>query len=107
MEPEFEGSDDAKIPSSAAHRPEKVRVLGGAGLEHAAIGSDHVHREKIVAGEAKPTRQVAVPTRYRQAGNAGRTRHAAGGRQAERQGFVIEIAPGAAALGSCRARGRI
>jgi len=54
MEPEFEGSDDAKIPSSAAHRPEEVRVLGGAGLEHAAGGSDHVHREKIVAGEAKP-----------------------------------------------------
>jgi len=48
-----------------------------------------------------------VPTCYRQAGNAGRTRHAAGGRQAERQGFVIEITPGGAALGRCRARGRI
>ena len=44
MELELEGGDDAEVAPAAAHAPEKVRVLGGAGDAGLAVGGDDVNR---------------------------------------------------------------
>ena len=93
MEAVFEGRDDAEVPPTAAHPPEEIRVLGGAGGQEAPIRSDEIDGEEIITREPVFPGQPAQAPAQREARDARRGVRAAGGGQTKRLGFVIEFAP--------------
>src|SRR5206468_5265468 len=95
---EGEGGDDAEVPAASPQRPEEVRVAGLAGVHEAAVGQDDVRAEQVVHGEPEAARQVADAAAEGQPGHAGGGEEARGRGHAERDGGVVDVAPGAAAV---------
>ena len=71
MQPERERGDHAEVAAAAAHRPEQVGVLLGAGRDEAAVGQHHVGRQQVVDGQAVLAR---AGSRCRRRGSARRRR---------------------------------
>src|SRR5205823_9539734 len=75
--------------------------------QHAAVWGDDVGREEVVAGEPVLAHQPPDPAAQREAGDTGARDEAAGGGEAERLRFLVELAPDDAALGAGRLRARV
>src|SRR5262249_39108908 len=96
----LEGRDDAEVGADPAQAPEEVGVLIGAGGDQLADVVTADGRHQVVAGEAEAAHQGAEVAAEGEAADAGRGDDAAGGRQAERLGLAVELAPVGAPLGS-------
>src|SRR5215468_1303838 len=70
MEPVFELRDHAKIPTTAANRPEQIRIRLRAGLNLFSIQEDDLGRNDVVACRSIHRHQLAFPTAERKSGDA-------------------------------------
>src|SRR5215218_2194517 len=100
MEPILEGGCDAEIAAAAAQSPEEVGILVRIGPQQAALSCNQVNRQQVVAGEAVLAIEKAMAATERQAGDASRTGHPAGGCQTKGLRLVIEVTPGDPTLGA-------
>ena len=74
-----------------------------AGLDDGAVGQDDLGRDQVVAGQAVAAGEVADAPAQSQPGDPGRADDAAGRRQAEGAGGLVEDLPRAATAGPHRA----
>ena len=99
----LEGGHDPEVPAAAPHAPEQVRMRGGTGREELAVGGDDIDGEEIITDETVLPREPAQAAAQGEARDTGVGDGATGRRQAERLGFVVELAPGDSALRAGRA----
>ncbi len=71
VQPVLERGDNAEVASSAAQRPEQVRVLLVVGLNDAAVGGDHFGGDEVVRGEAELAAEPADAAAGGQAADPG------------------------------------
>jgi hypothetical protein len=72
MEAELVGGHNPEVVAAAADDPEKVFVLLAARRDESAIGSYHVDRGQVVAGQTLLRREPAVAASQREAANTSR-----------------------------------
>ncbi|MDQ0692394.1 hypothetical protein [Arthrobacter sp. W4I7] len=58
---EGKGGHHAEVSAAAAHSPEQLRVLLGAGADMLPGGSDHLHSVQVVQAQASAPGQPAHP----------------------------------------------
>src|SRR2546423_1060473 len=93
MEPVLEGGNNAEVPSTAPQSPQEVLVAVDTCPEEAAIGSDYISRQKIIACKTVLSKQPPNAATQGEPCNAGRRDHATGGREPMCLRFVIKISP--------------
>src|SRR5215813_3892298 len=89
----LEGRNDAKVPAAAAHAPEEVGMLGGAGSPELAVGRDDIDGYEVIGSQAVLASQPADSGTQGESRNAGIGAGAPGGGQTERLGLVVEVDP--------------
>ena len=47
----LEGGHDPKVAAATPYAPKELLVLGGAGGAELSVGSDYIHRAKVVHGK--------------------------------------------------------
>jgi hypothetical protein len=103
VEPELERGDDAEVAATTTQTPEQVRVLLLVGGQELPIGGDDVGGKQVVTGQAVLAQEPPEATTQRQTGHPGGTDEAAGCRQIEDLGIVIDLTPGETRLTARRA----
>ena len=83
VQPKSERRHDPEVPAAAAQSPQQFGLVGLAYDDHRSVGEHHLGGQEIVAGEAEPSRQVAVSTTESQTPHARVRYHAGRSRQAE------------------------
>ena len=107
MQAEFEVRDDAEVAAAAAHAPEQIRILLGAGVPKLSVGGDHVHRLEVVDRHAESAREATEAAAGRQAAHAGVRHRAERRHESVRHALVIHLAEQRAALDPGAPRARI
>jgi hypothetical protein len=107
MQAVLERRDDADVGSAAAHGPEQVGVLAGAGRAQSPVRCHDVDRQQIVAGEAVFAAQPAKAAAEREAGDAGGRDRTHRRGQAERLAVMVEFREREARLRARRAPRRV
>src|SRR5437667_11001152 len=95
---ELKGGNGSEIAAATAQCPEQVGVLRLVGMATLTIRGDDVHRTKAIRGVTEFTGSPAESSSQRESGNTGVRYNAAGNDQPQRLRFMIDIAPGGAAL---------
>ena len=103
----LELGDDPEVAAAAAQAPEEVGVLGLARRDELAVGGDQVDGEQLVDRQPVLSMKPADAAAERQAGDAGVGDDPARGREPERLGLAVELAPEHAGLDPRRARLRV
>src|SRR4029453_5034331 len=93
VQPKFERRDHAKVAAAAAQTPEEVIVLRGTGSKQAAVRSNDIGGDQVVAGEAVLARQPAAAAAQSQTGDAGAGDHSHGRGQIERLRLAVRPPP--------------
>ena len=107
MQPVLQRGRDPEVPAAATQAPEQLGVLVLARVHELAVGGDDVGGEQVVAGQADLAHEPADAAAEREPGDPRAGHEPAGHRETERLGLVIEVRPGAAALGDGRAARRV
>ena len=92
MQPEFERGHHAEVAATAAHGPEQIRIVPGAGMAQLSVGRHDVDGLEIVDGHAEAARQPAEPSSEREAAHAGVRDGAERGHEPVRGALVIHLA---------------
>ena len=74
MQAELEIRHHAEVAAAAAHAPEQLGILAGAGMPEFSVRADHIDRLEVVDGHAEATRDSAEAAAQGQAADA-RVRH--------------------------------
>ncbi len=98
MEPILELGDHAEIAAPAAHRPEQIRVLARARVQHLAVRAHDLDRLQVVASQAVLAHQATHPAAQCQPGDARVRRGSQRGGESHRLHLAIELAQQHAAL---------
>ncbi len=95
---ELEGRHDPEVAATTADGPKEIGMLGFADGHERAIGQHEIGGEQIVDRQAAIAAEIAESAAQREPTDAGGRDDAAGYRQPERLGGMIDIAPERAAF---------
>ena len=104
---ERELGHDPEVAAAAAHGPEELGVLVGAGRHALAVGQHDLGREQVVDRQAVRPREVTDAAAERQPADAGRRDDPARHGEPMRMRGGIDLAPGGSAADANRARAGI
>src|SRR5215208_3521933 len=107
VEAKLIGGHDPEVAAPTTDAPEEILVLLLTRREEPAIGSYHIHRGQVVAGQPPLRRGPAVAASKREAADAGRRHPPPRSGEPEELCLPIELAPQRAGVGTRPERRRV